>query len=131
MSKTYDMRHLHPYECILYLFMREADFHKHLKRNGIPDRAIKPEADASTVVYSRPGAKTYIFVVMKSDAWKHKPSTSELAGLCFHEAVHVWQECCAQIGETSPGDEIAAYSIQEIGQWLLHNALYDLGEIPA
>ena len=43
----------------------------------------------------------------------------EIAGLLIHEAVHVWQEYCADIGEKYPASEQEAYAIQAVSQELL------------
>lgn len=43
----------------------------------------------------------------------------EVAGLLIHEAVHVWQQYCYDMGERSPGAEQEAYGIQAIAQELL------------
>lgn len=58
----------------------------------------------------------------------HKPtlknaSDVQIAGLAFHEAVHIWQETRTRIGEDKPGAEAEAYFIQFIGQRLFSQAL--------
>ena len=45
----------------------------------------------------------------------------EIAGILVHEAVHVWQAYCEDIGEDSPSAEFEAYSIQAISQRLMES----------
>ena len=41
-----------------------------------------------------------------------------IAGLLVHEATHIWQEWCRNIGEDNPGDEQEAYAIDSIFETL-------------
>ncbi len=44
-----------------------------------------------------------------------------IAGVLVHEAVHVWQYFCEDIGEENPSVEFEAYSIQAIAQALMRD----------
>jgi hypothetical protein len=43
----------------------------------------------------------------------------QIAALLVHEAVHIWQQYCADIGEKEPASEQEAYAIQSISQTLM------------
>jgi hypothetical protein len=45
----------------------------------------------------------------------------QIAGMLCHEAVHIFQEHCRRIGEDTPSDEFAAWSIQHIAQLLMQD----------
>lgn len=49
-----------------------------------------------------------------------KCEKGEIIALIVHEAVHVWQRICDEIGERSPGQECEAYAVQSISQDLLY-----------
>jgi len=50
-------------------------------------------------------------IVTMSDA--PRSARSKIA-LLAHEATHIWQKLCEDIGETEPSDEFEAYSVQAI-----------------
>jgi len=51
------------------------------------------------------------------------------AGVCAHEAVHVFQALCQYINETEPSTEFAAYYVQAITQWLLKELECSLSQV--
>jgi hypothetical protein len=76
---------------------------------------VNAGADATTHVHSTP--KGTACIVCLSDYEGRSPI--EVAGLLVHEAVHVWQEYAASIGERCPGVEQEAYAVQSIAQDLM------------
>jgi hypothetical protein len=48
-------------------------------------------------------------------------SKGQVYALLVHEAVHIWQEYCDDIGEKRPSQEFEAYTIQSISQCLMHS----------
>lgn len=103
----------------LTLCLSEQEFRQALRhlRTPLVPKFVKPPVDASTHFFDNPEGKTCAIVCMHSGWRKRKPI--EVAGLLVHEAVHVWQQYCHDIGERSPGDEQEAYAIQSISQELL------------
>lgn len=58
-----------------------------------------------------------IILVCVNKAAERDPA--EVVLTIVHEAVHVWQFVCRQIGEKSPGIEIEAYGIEAISRGLI------------
>ena len=58
-------------------------------------------------------------IVSVSKHSQKKCNAIELAGLLVHEAVHVWQQYAADMGEINPAAEQEAYAIQGISQELM------------
>ena len=101
------------------LCLNEAAFAKeiaHVRLKEKPRFLSTDHANATTHFMVDPEGKTCAIVCM------HPPEDQDpivVAGLLVHEAVHIWQEWCLEVGETSPGRETEAYSIQWISQQLM------------
>lgn len=103
----------------LMLCLSEVEFHAALRRLKVKSmpRWIAPGSDAMAHFFEHEGGKTCALVCM-GECWK-KRTPIEIAGLLVHEAVHVWQQYCLDIGESRPGDEQEAYAVQSIAQELM------------
>ena len=88
----------------------------HLKVTEFP-AWINRGADATVHFFENPDGKT-VAVVCLADSRKRREPV-EVAGMLVHEAVHVWQAYCREIGERNPGDEQEAYAVQSIAQELM------------
>lgn len=58
-------------------------------------------------------------IVVTVDTTDESITPSQLAGICAHEATHVWQFMVEMIGEENPSYEFEAYTIQSLTQGLL------------
>lgn len=99
----------------LTLCLSEAELRAVTKRLGVECRWLAPGKDAS--VHSFAGPRGLCSVVCLGDV--RDRSGVEIAGLLIHEAVHVWQCWCEDVGETHPGSEQEAYGVQAVAQELL------------
>lgn len=84
-----------------------------LKVTGEWPLFVPDDKDACVHWFTKIGAggKDCVFICMR-DMDKRTPI--EVAGLLVHEAVHVWQEVCLNMGEKKPSREFEAYSIQRL-----------------
>lgn len=112
-----DRRIAHPGP-YLALCLSEAEFRSTLKRLKAPQvpRWVNTHADATMHTFEH-ADHGICCVVCLAPPGERGPV--EVAGLLIHEAVHVWQHYCENIGEHTPGAEQEAYAIQSISQELL------------
>lgn len=105
------------------LCLSERAMHNAFARLSIP-RERRPEfvhANASaTTHFVSSKNKLCAVVCVCHDA---SDSQAEMYALLAHEAVHIWQEMCRDIGERAPGDEIEAYVIQHLTRCLIDEYL--------
>jgi hypothetical protein len=103
----------------LTLCLHEHEFREVLRKLRAPDPGpwIATPHSQATVHYLQNDRKQTTCVVCMND-WQGRPAV-EVAGLLVHEAVHIWQQYCCDIGERNPGDEQEAYAVQSIAQELL------------
>lgn len=102
----------------LALRLSEAEFRDalaHLKAPEVP-RWVSSGADATMHTFQHPDGKTACIVCLAGHQGRNPV---EIAGLLIHEAVHIWQQYCNDIGEHAPGAEQEAYAIQAIAQELM------------
>ncbi len=105
----------------------EAEFKRELKRLRVPVKewpdfvgdGMNSRSDATTHFFENNKDKDIglcaIVCIKASKSW----TTAGLHGLIVHEAVHIWQFVCKELGERNPGPEFEAYSIQAISQNLI------------
>lgn len=112
---------LMPMPVYLALFTDEKSYRKWLKREGI--RAADPfvSADANGCCHYFENDETHATLVAVCLDMKKLCAMDAIrqAATIIHESVHVYQECLRFLGEKNPGDEFAAYSIQNIAEQLM------------
>lgn len=117
-NRWLDRRIAHPGP-YLTLCLYEAEYHaamEHLRIQGPPAWIMGPQADATAHYCTRPDTAPAVVVCLRG--WQGRDPV-EVAGMLVHEAVHVWQEYAAGIGERNPGSEQEAYAVQAISQELM------------
>lgn len=103
-----------PYLALCFNQNDYASVLKHLKLDSVHD-FVNAGANATTHCFTNPEDDLVCVVCLKDD---RNRTPIQVASLLVHEAVHVWQNYCAAIGENSPSSEFEAYSIQAISQRL-------------
>lgn len=102
----------------LALCLKEADFREAMSRLKAPEipKWINAGADATMHTFTHESRGLCCIVCLGEHGSR---SAVEVAGMLIHEAVHVWQQWCSDVGEHAPGSEQEAYAVQAIAQELL------------
>jgi hypothetical protein len=96
-------------------------FKRELKRLGIKeDVPFTLDGVPGTTHHFLKGGKLTVIVCVKV---MKKVSRPQLYGVLVHEAVHVWQAVLEKIGDETTSDEVEAYSIQNIAQWMIEDVM--------
>jgi len=109
-----------PYHVALCLAPKE--FRLVCRQLGLAHK-VRPEylpnehTDAATHFFVLSGGKKHAAVVCLGCT--EGKSQAQVAALLVHEAVHIWQDTLALLGEEKPGSELEAYAVQSIVQTLL------------
>ncbi len=100
----------------LALCLSQAELSTAMRKLKLPPPPFTFEG-ADATMHSFVGPNGLCCIVCLGDMRDHNPV--EIAGLLVHEAVHVWQAWCDDVGETHPGREQEAYGVQAIAQELM------------
>lgn len=100
--------------------LSEEAFHRALRTMGMPRKdwpsfILSKYADATVHMFD--GDRSHAALVCLR-GWEGRDPI-EIAGLLVHEATHMWQQYCEQIGESDPSREFEAYGIQALSQSLM------------
>lgn len=102
----------------LALCLSEAEFIAAARRCGVPNPSIWLEKTGAACVHRWTCDDGPMVCVVCLDQEQFNDGIDLAAALC-HEAVHVFQNLCDEIGEDSPSREFEAYSIQSISKQLM------------
>jgi hypothetical protein len=102
----------------LMLCLHADELHAAMRHCGLHDRPPLTNDGYGGTLHHAKNNKGESVCMVGLAGWEGRDPV-EVAGLLVHEAVHVWQQYCADIGEDRPGDEQEAYGVQAIAQELM------------
>lgn len=102
------------YPVSIRLCLRSVDWVQYTAEIGHP--AEHPQDDGSVTTFEMEDGSCSIVICFSGDF--RKRNLENQLGLVVHEVQHVWQVICDHIREEDPSDELEAYSVQWIFQWL-------------
>lgn len=91
-------------------------FYKELERRGLPHVDFI-DNDAISTTHAIMGEFCHVVIIVLDKTCKEFKDL--YTGLMVHEAVHAWQYIKEAIGEDKAGDEIEAYTVQHITEFLI------------
>lgn len=106
-----------PYYCLCTSEAQYLEAMKYLEFQN-PPKWINDNAHATTHTLTNEKGALCCVVCIEIPYGKAK---GEIYALLVHEAVHIWQEYCDDIGERKPSAEFEAYTIQAISQALMYS----------
>jgi hypothetical protein len=101
------------------LCLSKDEFQAVLKHLGVQSGNLWVNNNSNATMHTfenEDGSGTTCVVCVKDYAER---DAVEIAGILVHEAVHIWQGWCRNLGETTPGEEQEAYAIQFIADTLM------------
>jgi hypothetical protein len=104
----------------LFLATTEAEYHRAMAHCTVAkgDRPGWVSAGKSAKVHYLTNPKGQLVCIVTVSV-PPDVTAIQVCGLLVHEAVHVWQRFCEDIGEDEPSCEFEAYGIQAIAQRLM------------
>lgn len=115
-------RFLHTCTYFVGLCLDESSYQAELNRLKVPAAErppfLKNEHSAATVdFFFNQGTQQYSALVRL----RNQPDKLliQVYALLVHEAVHIWQRHCDNIGEENPSPEFEAYAVQRLSQNLM------------
>lgn len=96
---------------------RRALKHFRVQKQDWPPFATDSFVNATTHFFENMPCRKKASIVCVANYADKTPA--QIAGLLCHEAVHIWQQTRADLGELSPSSELEAYAIQNLTQALI------------
>lgn len=103
------------------LCLDEADFRRELKKLKVPKDQWPPflasqSANATAHFFESDDGGRSCIITLGSAKGR---GAAQVHAMLVHEAVHLWQEIRADIGEKHPSSEFEAYAVQALSQRLI------------
>jgi hypothetical protein len=111
------------FPCHIGICFDAKSFDKEMSLHNVKKQDFLASDHASATLHYFEGKNSLICIMCidKTGLKNHCPI--EIAGLCAHEALHVWQQVKIYVGEKEPGAETEAYFLQHTMQFFMDETL--------